>query len=69
MSEFIYHIHYRPEFKMVKPDGPSRYSRQEKSEMHGHFFDTGQLLDLENDDVRKGEDAEDVELEGIDIAM
>ena len=68
MSEFIYHIHYRPGFKMGKPDGLSRRSEEEKSGMDGHFFDEGQLLDLENDDVVEEEDAEDVELEGIDVA-
>ena len=68
MSEFIYYIHYRPRFKMGKPDGLSRRSREEKSEMDGNFFNEGQLLDLENDDVGKEEDAEDVELEGIDVA-
>ena len=36
--------------------------------MDRHFFDEGQLLDLENDDVAKEEDAEDVELQGIDVA-
>ena len=36
--------------------------------MDTHFFDKGQLLDLENDDVGEEEDAEDVELEGIDVA-
>ena len=35
--------------------------------MDGHFFDEGQLLDLENNDIREEEDAEDVELEGIDM--
>ena len=36
--------------------------------MDPQFFDEGQLLDLENDNVGKEEDAEDVELEGIDVA-
>ena len=36
--------------------------------MDAHFFDEGQLLDLENDDTGKEENAEDVELEGIDVA-
>ena len=31
MSEFIYHIHYRPGFKLGKPDGLSRRSEEEKS--------------------------------------
>ena len=68
MSEFIYHIHYRPGFKMGKPDGPSGHSDKEKSGMDEHFFNDGQLLDLDNDHVKEEEDAEDVELEGIDVA-
>ena len=39
MSEFIYHIHYRPGFKMGKPDGLSRRSGEEKSGMDAHFLD------------------------------
>ena len=35
--------------------------------MDGHFYDERQLLDLENDDAGEEEDAEDVELEGIDV--
>ena len=53
---------------MGKPDGLSRHSGEEKSGMDAHFFDKGQLLDLENDDVGEEEDTEDVELEGIDVA-
>ena len=68
MSEFIYHIHYTPGFKIGKPNGLSSRSRKEKSVMDAHFFDEGQLLDLENDDVGEEEDAEDVALEGIDVA-
>ena len=68
MSEFIYHIHYRPGFKMGKPDGLSRRSGEEKCGMDAHCFDEGQLLGLENDDAGEEEDAEDVELEGIDLA-
>ena len=33
-----------------------------------HFFNEGQLLNLENDDVGKEENTEDMELEGIDKA-
>ena len=51
MSEFIYHIHYRPGFKMGKPDVLSRRSGEEKSRIDSHFFDEGQLQDLENDNV------------------
>ena len=68
MSKFIYLTHYRPGFKMGKPDGLSRRSGEEKSGTDSHFFDEGQLLDLENDDVGEEEDAKDVELEEIDIA-
>ena len=57
MSEFFYHIHYRPGFKIGKPDGLSRRSGEEKSGMNTHLFDEGQLLDLENDDVGEEEDA------------
>ena len=53
---------------MGKPDGLSRRSGKEKSGMEGHFFDEGELLDLENNDVGEEEDAEDVELDGIDVA-
>ena len=38
------------------------------SGMDVHFFDEGQLLDLENNPVREEEDAEDMELQGIDVA-
>ena len=67
-GEFIYHIHYRPGFKIGKPDGLSRRSREEKSGTDANFFDAGQLLDLENDNAGEEEDAEDIELEGIDVA-
>ena len=53
---------------MGKPDGQSRHLGEEKSGMDKHFFDEGQLLDLENDNVREEEDVEDVELERIDVA-
>ena len=36
--------------------------------MDAHLFDEGQLLDLEHDDIGEEEDAEDVELEEIDVA-
>ena len=36
--------------------------------MDAHFFDEGQLLDFENDDVGEEDNAKDVELEGIDVA-
>ena len=69
MSEFIYHIHYRPGCKIGKQDGLSRRSGEEKYGIDKHFFDEGQLLDLENDDVVDKEDAEDVEVEEINVAM
>ena len=53
---------------MGKPDDLSRRSGEEKCGMDVHFFDEAQLLDLENDDVGEEEDAEDVELEWIDVA-
>ena len=53
---------------MGKPEGLSRHSGEEKSGMDTHFFDEGQLLDLENNDAGEEEDAEDLELEGIDVA-
>ena len=45
---------------MGKPDGLSRGSGQVKSRMDAYFIDQGQLVDLENEDVREEEDAEDV---------
>ena len=68
MSEFQYQIHYRPGSRMGKPDGLSRRSGEEKSGMEAQFFEQGQLMDLEEDNVGEEEDAEDVELEGIDVA-
>ena len=53
---------------MGKPDGLSRRSGEEKSGMDAHFFDAGQLLDLENDDAGEEEDVEDVELDAINVA-
>ena len=65
MSEFTYYMHYGPGFKIGKPDGISRHLGVAKSGMYAHFFDEGQLLELENDDVVEEEDTEDVELEGL----
>ena len=53
---------------MRKPDGLSRRLGEERSGMNTHYFDERQFLDLENDDVGEEEDAEDVELQGIDVA-
>jgi len=68
MSEFIYHIHYRPGSKIGKADGLSRRSGEEKCGMEARFFIEGQLLDLEEDDAEERGDADDVELEAIDVA-
>ena len=37
--------------------------------MDSYFIDEVQLLDRENNDDGKQEDAEDIELEGIDVAI
>ena len=68
MSELIGHIHYRSGFEIGKPDGLSRSSGEAKSRMDIYFFVEGELLDLENDDVGEEEDAEHMELAGIDVA-
>ena len=53
---------------MSKPDGLSRRLGEEKSGVDAHVFNEGQLLDLENKDGGEEEDAEDMELDGIDVA-
>ena len=53
---------------MGKPDGLSRRAGKEKSEMDAYIFDEVQLLHLKNNNVGEEEGAEDVELEGIDVA-
>ena len=53
---------------MGKPDSLSIRCGEEKSGMDADFFNERQLLDLENDDVGEEENAEDVELEGINVA-
>jgi len=68
MSEFIYHIHYRPVSKIGKADGLFRCSGEEKSGMKARFFHEGQLLDLEEDNTEERRDVDDVELEAIDVA-
>ena len=68
MSELIYYIYYRHGFKMGKRDGLSRRLRKEKLGINGHFFNRGQLLNLQNNNVEEEENAEDVELDRIDIA-
>ena len=52
---------------MGKPDGLSRRSGKEKSGIEAQFFEEGQLVDLEEDNDGEEEDAEDVELEGINM--
>ena len=68
MSEFRYNIHYRPGTKMRKPDGLSRHSGEEKSVMDAKFFQQGQLLDLGEDENDNAGNAEDIELEGVDVS-
>ena len=68
MSEFTYHIYYRPGFEIGKPNELSRRLREEKSGMYAYFLDAGQLLDFENDDVGEEESAEGVGLQGINVA-
>ena len=68
MSEFRYNIHYRPGTKMGKPDGLSRCSGEEKSAMDGKFFQVGQLLDLVEDENNNEGNADNIELEGIDVS-
>ena len=67
MSEFIDHIHDRLKYEIGKPDALFRHLGKEKSRIDKHYFDEGQLLDLHRDEVGEKEDAEDVEVEGIDM--
>jgi len=53
---------------MGKTDGLSRRSGKETFGLEGRFFDEGQLLDLEEDDTEERGYADDLELEGINIA-
>ena len=69
MSEFIDDIHHRLRFKMDNTNSLSRRSKEEKYGMDIHFFNEGQLLELENDNVVEVEDAEDVELARINMAI
>lgn len=68
MSDFIYYIYYRPGFKIGKPKGLSSCSEEVKSGMEGHFLNIGKLMEIENDDVGEEEDAEDLEIDGVDAA-
>ena len=49
-------------------DGLSRRSGEEKSGMHVKFFEEGQLLDPGQEENDNERNAEDIELEGIDIS-
>ena len=53
---------------MDKPGGLFRGLGEEKSGVDANFFKEGQWLDPENDNVGEEEDAEDVELEEIEVA-
>ena len=50
---------------MGKPDGLSRRSGEEKSGMEAKFFEDGQLLVLPDEEEN---DADDIELQGIDVS-
>ena len=68
LSEFRYNIHYRRRTKMGKPDGLCRRSGQEKSGMDAKLMEEGQLLDQEEDENDNEHNADDIELEGIDVS-
>ena len=69
MYKFIYHIHYRLGFQISRENGQSTCSEKEKSGMDGHFVNKEQLMDLDNDNIKEEKDEEDLELEGIDVAI
>ena len=54
---------------MDKPAGQSRGLEQQIFLIHVYLFDDKQLLDLDIDNVGEEEYTEDVELEGIDVAI
>ena len=54
---------------MGKSDALARCVGQEKFEYDTHLINERHLLELENDHVREEEDAEDVQLEGIDVVI
>ena len=54
---------------MGKPAGLSSGCGKERSTIDTYCFNEGQLIDLENNNVRKQEDTEDVQLEGIGVTM
>ena len=53
---------------MGKPDGLSRRSGEAKSGMSAKFFEAGQLLDLGQDENENESNADDIELEEIDVS-
>ena len=67
ISELIYHIHYHHGFKVGKQDELLRRSGKEKCRIDAYFCDKGHLLHLEKNNIGEEEDAEDVELQGIDV--
>ena len=68
MYEFIYHIYCDGGFKIGKSDSTCRISMEEKCGLHANFFDEEQLQDLEKNNVRKEEDAENLELARTEMA-
>ena len=66
MLEFYYRILYQPVTKIGKLNCLSGGSGQGKLGIKTTFFDKGESLDLE-DNVGEEQDAEDVELEWIDM--
>ena len=67
MSEFSYHIHYRPGFNISKPHDLSRRSVEEKSGMDAHYVEEGQVLVLENENIGEEGGMKDVEIERVDV--
>ena len=53
---------------MGTPDSLSRRSGEEKSGIDAKVLEEGQLLDLEEDENDEERNAEDIELEGIDVS-
>ena len=54
---------------MGKPNSLSRRSGEEKSSIDAKFFEAGQLRDLGEDENVNAYNAEDIELEGIDLTQ
>ena len=53
---------------MSKPDALSKRSGQEKSGMDAKFFEQGQLLDLEKDEIDNEDNVDDIELDGREVS-